>query len=635
MKYVTYDIEVLPNVFTCVILNAGEFEIYEVSPRKNDIYRLGKRLMELQESRTYMVGFNNVGYDYPIIHHILDNLLRKEPSEFTASTYEKSQAIINSTNRFEHTFWDNQCYIPQIDLYKMHHFDNFARATSLKRLEFNMRSKDILEFDLPFDKPISKGSDVNKLIRYNKYDVSKTQQFFEISKSAVDFRKEKEWFNFNDTRIGEVIFTEKLKEAVGGHVLYDENGKRQTHRKHMKLSELIFDNVRFFSPEFQTTLERLKELYVFSIKGKFHWNENLDYPDNLDEYTDHRIFTELNGFEFELGKGGLHGTLRKQVVSSDDDFVIIDLDVTSYYPSIGIAYGLYPEHLTEAFCPIYEEVKSDRVSHPKGTDMNKRLKLVLNAVYGKTNSVYSVFYDPKYTIQTTVNGQLMLMMLWEHLSLIQGCSIIQANTDGITIKVRRNTMSQVGRVCRAWQRHTKMQLEKAIYDKMWIRDGNNYIAKYKDGGLKQKGVYAYNILYDGTSVGDIEWHKNHSSIVVKKAATAHLVEGRKIDDFIKNHDNIYDFFLCTNVNRSSRLKWGETPTQRISRYLISNKGEPLIKVMPPLKGKSNEREIGINKDYVTTIHNTVNSDDPKDYDINFDFYIKETEKLTRFFNERE
>jgi hypothetical protein len=47
---------------------------------------------------------------------------------------------------------------------------------------------------------------------------------------------------------------------------------------------------------------------------------------------------------------------------SDDEYTIEDWDVESYYPSLAIANGLYPEHLGEAFVKVYADMKNDRTS---------------------------------------------------------------------------------------------------------------------------------------------------------------------------------------------------------------------------------------------------------------------------------
>lgn len=48
--------------------------------------------------------------------------------------------------------------------------------------------------------------------------------------------------------------------------------------------------------------------------------------------------------------------------------------------------------------------------------------------YGKTGDQYSFLYDPKVMLQICVNGQLLIAMLSERASFIEGVTIIQANT---------------------------------------------------------------------------------------------------------------------------------------------------------------------------------------------------------------
>ena len=71
-KVYTYDIETYPNVFTCVIkhFTSGHFYIYEWSYRRNDIVHFVNFLHALSAAKAIMVGFNNIGFDYPVIHKI-------------------------------------------------------------------------------------------------------------------------------------------------------------------------------------------------------------------------------------------------------------------------------------------------------------------------------------------------------------------------------------------------------------------------------------------------------------------------------------------------------------------------------------------------------------------------------------
>ena len=82
-----------------------------------------------------------------------------------------------------------------------------------------------------------------------------------------------------------------------------------------------------------------------------------------------------------------------------------------------------------------------------------------------------------------------------------------------------------------------MKLEAIEYRRMFIRDVNNYIAEGRDGGLKRKGAFEY----------ERGWHQNQSALVVPRAVEAHLVEGKNIDKFIREHSNPFDFMLRTKA----------------------------------------------------------------------------------------
>ena len=135
------------------------------------------------------------------------------------------------------------------------------------------------------------------------------------------------------------------------------------------------------------------------------------------------------------------------------------------YPNIAISNRVYPEHLTEKFCDIYEDVYNQRKSFAKGTAENAMLKLALNSVYGDSNNKYSVFYDPKYTMNITINGQLSLCLLAEKLLTIEGLKIIQVNTDGVTVAVPIDKETDIIKYF-IDGRTSGLQLEFADYSKM-------------------------------------------------------------------------------------------------------------------------------------------------------------------------
>ena len=642
---VIYDIECYPNIFTIVIYSPSKdkYLTCEISERRNDMAAINKTIRGLGQRGRRMVGFNNMGYDYPVLHALL-NFYKGNPSatwdQLCKAARKKSDEIINGSHfdRFTHLIWENNQICQQVDLFKIHHFDNVARSTSLKVLQFNMRSESIE--DLPFDpnQPVDPAN-FDDLISYNRHDVLETYRFYLKTLDAIDLREklsEKNGVNFinaNDTKIGKTIFQLELEKHMGKGTCYyyttdGERKPRQTKRKRIAMKNVILPCARFERPEFNLIKDWIsKQVLVDVTKDVFTGIDDNDLGDILhccDKTKVKGKIKSLNcivdGFNFVFGTGGLHGCIDSATVESCDRKAIIDLDVVSYYPSLAIVNGIYPEHLGSEFCLIYKRLKDQRTSYKKGTPENAALKLALNGVYGDSNNKFSPFYDPQYTMAITINGQLLLCLLAEKLMRIDGLEMIQANTDGVTIRIDRDRIPEMEKVCKEWEAITKLELESARYRRMFIRDVNSYIAEYEDGKLKRKGAYEYKL----------DWHKNFSSLVVPKAAEAHLVHGRGIEEFIRSHDDHYDFYLRAKVPRSSRLvirsEGNEKLLRNITRYYVSNSGGHLIKIMPPLPKKPDkDREIAVNKGWNVTVHDVIA---PLD-DVNYDFYISETKKLVQ------
>lgn len=694
-KEVIYDIETLPNMFLCTIydpdtgipqtFHAG-FGWEYCKERIVSIWDFEEYIFWLKKKGYIMVGFNNYHYDYPVIHHLLNNISHYHAEDDDGSflckdVFDFSARVIKEAaegNRFAHTIWDRDMIVPQLDLFKVHHFDNKAKTVSLKRLEFNMRRRTVLEYTEGFDHNVSSEQEVKKLIGYNIEDVLATYQFRQMSAEQVDFRYSLvdtwgiEVLNYNDTKIGEKLIERRLKEEVGLSALYTyEEGEygetvrtmKQTPRLHVDLQDIIFPNVRFEAKRLRDLLAYMKKLRVYIDGTRFEWSELPDYSqgkheiaqkefalDRLEKksdewkatkmeiaklkekYSDRDISVNFHGATFELGKGGIHSAVPWGAYRKGNGRIILDVDVASFYPSIAIQYGMKPEHLPEEFTSIYAGLKDERMAYKKTDPARaKMLKLALNGTYGKTNSIYSVLYDPEYSLRTVINGQLFLLMLWDMLAqALPTIELIQANTDGISFVIYEEDKKECEVVLSRWEKLTKMELETTEYESMFIRDVNNYVAKDINGKIKAKGAYNWQELYTGSPDG-VVWHKNHSNIVSQKAACAYLLEGKNIEEYIRNHNDLFDYFLCTNVNRSSRLFWGDKEIQRNSRYLVSTTGRELVKVMPPLKGKTEERRIAINKGYKALVCNTVLYSFLADSDIDYEWYIQQAQDLVGGF----
>lgn len=633
-----YDIETYPNIFTCRFthINTGMKWKFEISDRINQTDEFVTFCMGLSQIKARGVGYNNEHFDYPVIHMILKN-----PMGMNAETiYTKSQAIFASNDMFEHAVWDNERYFEQIDLFKIHHFDNKAKRTSLKALEIAMRMDNIE--DLPYA-PGTHLNDHEKdvLLEYNDHDVEATCRLYARTVTMIKLRETlsekfgKNFINKNDVKMGEMILVGELEKA--GVMCFDQVGgrkvKRQTHRASINLNDCIFPYVKFERPEFEMIRAYLASKTITQTKGVFTdiecTPEMVRYMDAdrvkvygykgeivttskgvpvLKPYTSAKpvklskvvgdtsgcrfeaenLHCVINGFRFDFGTGGLHASVSSQIVVTDANGQVVDVDVASFYPWLGIANNLYPEHLSTVFGDAYRGVYETRKSYPKSAPENGAFKLALNGAYGGSNNEHSPFYDPKYTMTITINGQLLLCMLVEQMLKIPGLEMIQCNTDGITYKCPHGYIEHQRQIQKWWESNTCLELEEALYNRMFIRDVNSYIAEYDGGKLKRIGTYAHVTPDENPATREVAWHKDPSALIVPKVAERVLVEGADARELIKNWPNKYDFLIRAKVPRSNRLvmRWpeydnAEIELQKTTRYFVSNTGGTMLKIAPP------------------------------------------------------
>lgn len=603
---IVYDIESYPNVFIITFLdpNTKQHITFEMSDWKDEWAEFLKFTDKCKNSFTRWVGFNNYYYDYQVLHKLMNHkpfINVKNKAEFA---YAVSTKIIfmEKDEKFLHTVRSHKHIVPQIDLFRIHHFDNLARSTSLKKLEFNMQSKSIQDLPYPVGSILTE-EQKKELIRYNIHDCSETAKFYEKTKTMIAFREQltkkydRDFMNHNDTKIGKDYFIMELEKASIS-CFHTTDGRKepiQTLRPFIRINDIIFPYIKFSRPEFNAVLHWLRKQTITQTKGVFTEISDLGA---LEQFANLKTVKGkvknlnciVDGFQFDFGTGGIHGSVDSTIIEADNDFAIIDYDVTSLYPSIAIVNRVYPKHLTQKFCDIYAQMKKDRLSYKKGTPENAMLKSALNGVYGDSNNPYSPFFDPQYTMTITINGQLMLCMLAERIMEVEGVRILQINTDGLTLYVPRKQINTVEYINRQWMELTGLELERVDYSKFFVRDVNNYLGLYLDGETKRKGAYEY----------EMAWHQDSSALIIQKAVEAHLVKGVEIDWFIRNHADANDFMLRTNVPRSGRLVIEYTdiqrtmdyePLQNTTRYYISNDGGQLVKIMPPLaKFKTREQQ---------------------------------------------
>lgn len=605
---VVYDIETFINCFTYTDrdLETNEVTQFVIWKHLNDLDKLKEHLSKL----TGMIGYNNINFDYPVLHYIMNTFFDEtDTDDITESIYAEAQRVINS--EFS-SVKEQFIKVPQLDLMRIWHYDSTAKMTSLKKLQVAMMYKNVQDMPKEHFEPVDTFQELQEILDYNLNDVDSTLEFFNKTRAKLELRKgiyqqyKINALNYSDTKMGEMLMLRLYCDATGEDI--NEVSKRRTSRKIFKFKECIPEYIKFETPEFNKVLEYLNKVVVTELKESFKYSF---------EYRD---------FVFDMGTGGIHGCIKSGIYEADDDYVIIDADVGSLYPSLGITLGLYPAHLSTNFPKIYSEnIVQPRLAAKKRGDkvMADGFKLAANSVYGKSNSQYSWLYDPLYTIKTTLAGQLALIMLSEQLfESLSSMVMLQINTDGLTIKLHKSQVERYYEICANWELQTGLGLEYVDYSKMIIRDVNNYIGVYTDGKVKRKGTFCTREDLEGNG----EWHKSFKHLVVPAALNNYFTKGIPVEETIKNETNIFNFcktytrtkgFVCYTTDE---LGIGKEFQAKTNRYFLSNKGHKLYK-------EKEGRISHVEKDYYITIYNKSDDRDISEFDINYQAYIDECYKI--------
>lgn len=380
MNVEIYDIETLYNCFTYTGYNtkSNEWYQYVIHDSINDLPKLYNHI---KNDLIMMVGFNNENFDYPVIHWILTNynkLIVLSSDEIAKQIYKEAQRIINST-QYE-VIPDKKKIVPQTDLFLIWHYNNKARHTSLKDLEFAMNMPNIEE--MPLDhKSFVHDNQIQMILDYNKNDVEATYLFLLATLGQTDYsiykgknkielrEKLKKKFkipcsNYPDVKIGEQLMLNLYARATNQDVW--ELKEKRTNRDSIALKNCIPNWCKIESPEFKEFYNTVCNTIVSGQKGEFQKSI---------------IF---HGIKFDFGLGGSHGCIKSGVYKSDENDIILDLDVSSLYPSVAKSLDLYPAHLGPEFMKLYSQFIDARIAEkhkPKSERDNVLIegyKLLLN-----------------------------------------------------------------------------------------------------------------------------------------------------------------------------------------------------------------------------------------------------------------
>lgn len=568
-----YDIEVFQNIFHCSVKNTETNDIYkfEISERKNQLRELVKFFKQVDKYITWedyyttniniptniiFCGYNNLHYDNPIINYIIeyeDKLMQYNIPTICSSIFNLSKTITASSedniDAWKH--WKYQIWFDTFDILTML-YSNKLRV-GLKEIQVTMQYPNVQEFVCDWTKPLPL-EDFDSMIDYNINDIESTSELLNRCKKDVDLRIaiEDEYgvrvLSKDGVNIGMKILTQKYLEKTG--LTWWDIKDLRSPMSVIPLKDVILPFIKYDSPILQRVLEDMKNQIVSpGRKG----------------YENKFVF---NNLRYSVGVGGIHSVNSPEIIIPRDDEMLIDIDVASLYPSMLIEYEFYPKHLGKEFLEVYKQIKDERIEAKHNGDKvkNETLKLALNGLSGNLQNEHNFCYSPFAVMQIRINGQLLLLMLAEKLTQI-GCRIVQANTDGLFVLLKKDVYSKVNSICREWEQLTKLTLEEDRFKAMYQYAINDYFAITEDNKVKEKGMF----------ITTVKLGKGLTPKIIPKAVISFFKDGIPVEDTIKNCTDIRDFLMSEKTGKQWHVEYMNEEQQRTNRFYASTNGGYLWK----------------------------------------------------------
>lgn len=635
------------------------FVLYEDDD--TDLFSL---LYWLQQKADYF-GYNNRKYDRLMLSALLMYYNQfDKPSKLITFLYETSQRVIRSSNN--DTLWTdnftslilrNNVAFRDLDLFQIFRLDHYHK--SLKQTSINIKWYNLKEYTMPpigdLDRhyyherlPEAKGMTdrelnihyrnvferfipreyLQEMADYNDNDVYIVAELIRMNQEEVllRYRISEEYnvdvFSASRSTIADKVIVKLYSKYTGLHPKAFIDTK--TIRRKILVSEILSDKIAFSTPELNDILSGIRSLTLRGEKGEFD-----------------REFTFM-GTSYTIATGGLHSNEIPAVYVEDDEHIIVDRDVASYYPNMIRSLKVCQKHLIpKAWFRIADTIVDERLEHKhlakdKSLDDKERdkhataaacLKIVANAgIFGKMGSEKSFLCDKKAMYQVTINGQLFLLMLIEKLELA-GIHVISANTDGIVTIVPRELEQTADDICHWWEKHLGLELEFTYYTKYVTEGVNSYLTIKRGGSSKFKGRMNPKMFLEDLS-------KGYNSPIIAKCVTEYFINGTPVMETLRNAKSILDFCRTQNVNHKYRLEFthvvdGKIVTdivQRNTRFYISSTGGTLMKVESMGWNEYNEEQVkksSLCAGQRVSICNTVDDTDISELNVNYLYYYNE------------
>lgn len=496
------------------------------------------------------IGFNSNSYDLFMIAAALngfDNGRLKRLSDEIITSGKPGWMIASKRGCEPHKTAYGKSLWSHIDIINV-----APGQASLKIYGGRINAPKMQDLPIPPDASISP-EQREELRRYCFNDLETTEMLFDTLSKQMKLRQDMskqygiDLRSKSDAQIAEAVFRKEIGELEGRQVKPTKNIDMDKTYRYLDPQIIEFEN------------EKLRETLSLLTKEEFGLasSGSIQLPDWLKETK-----IKIGDSQYQMGIGGLHSCEKKRHIIPNDDEILRDADVASYYPSIILQQGLIPENIGKGFTTVYQSIVDRRLSAKASGDKvtSDSLKIVINGSFGKLGSKYSALYAPDLLIQTTITGQLSLLMLIERLEA-KGIKVVSANTDGIVSYFPKHLEDDYEQVCWDWMLDTSYELEFTDYSALYSRDVNSYIAVKPDGSVKGKGAFAEPNLM-----------KNPQFVIVNEALYDYLGKGVPIEQTINACEDITKFLMVRNVTGGA--SWQDEYLGKAVRFYYSKTVDP-------------------------------------------------------------
>lgn len=484
-----YDFEVFKHDWLMVGIDPIQKKEYVVVNSKEQLEELYK-----EYKNDIWIGYNSRAYDQWILKGISCGFNPKEINDFIIIQNHKGHEFSSLLYKKPLINYDVMPNIP----------------VSLKVLE-GFLGKNIHETSVPFniDRPLT-DKEISETINYCMDDVLNLIDVFLIRKNEFDSQLSLiKTFNLPLSYIGKT-------QAQLAAIILDAKKKR-------------------FKDEWNIRLPDKLKLGKYQEVGDWFLNKNNhDY--------DLKLVTNICGLEHTIAWGGVHAGVSKYQYTCKSDEVILDVDVDQLYPSLMIEYNLLSRAVSNP-----EKFKNILNTSLRLKSEGKKLerepyKRICNITYGAEGDRFNAMYDPLHRNLVCVFGQVLIIDLLDKVEDL--IKLLQSNTDGIFVKLKRKDVPEFKRRVKEWENRTRLHMSYDEFKSIYAKDVNNYIAVREDGSYHAKGAYVKELS-----------PLDYDLPIVNESIKKYFLFGTPVEETISNCNELIKFQKI--VKLSSKYQWVE------------------------------------------------------------------------------